>query len=142
MSATCTEPGHRPVIGSEMSNSMGSTVTSGCPASNSDPSETTGQRRFRSRQPIRSLPAWAPVRAPGSATAQSTPPSASPHPRQPRRAEIGLGDLTGAAGEQRDAELVLELFARRRQRGLGDEEFLRRAAAIQLLAEDDEVRQL
>jgi hypothetical protein len=57
-------------------------------------------------------------------------------------AEFGQRDLTGAAGEQHDAELMLELFDRRRQRGLRDEEPFRGAPIVQLFAEYDEVAQL
>ena len=65
-----------------------------------------------------------------------------PHLGQPRRAEIGQPDLAGVAPEQHDAELLLELFDRCRQRGLGDEQFLRRPPIVQLLAEDGEIPQL
>ena len=75
-------------------------------------------------------------------TTASTPAERLLHLRQPRRAELGQRDLTGAAGEQHDAELVLELFDRRRQRGLGDEQPLGGAPVVQLLAEHGEVPQL
>ena len=64
------------------------------------------------------------------------------HLRQPGRAELGQRDLTGVAGEQHDAELVLELLDRRRQRGLGDEQPLGGAPIVELLAEHGEVTQL
>ena len=77
-----------------------------------------------------------------SSTAASTPRERVAHLRQPGRAELGQRDLAGAAGEQHDAELMLELFDRRRQRGLGDEEPLGGAPVVQFLAEHGEVAQL
>jgi hypothetical protein len=64
------------------------------------------------------------------------------HLGQPRRAEVGQRDLAGTAGEQQDAELVLELLDGSGERGLGDEQLLRGAPVVQLLAEDGEVAQL
>ena len=64
------------------------------------------------------------------------------HLRQPGLAKLGQGDLAGAAGEQHDAQLMLELFDRRRQRGLRDEQPLRGAPVVQLLAQHGEVAQL
>ena len=52
---------------------------------------------------------------------------------------LGQRDFPGGAGEQHDAELMLELFDGCRQRGLGDEQPLGGAAAVQFLAEDGEV---
>src|SRR6202040_4264596 len=64
------------------------------------------------------------------------------HLRQPGPAEFGQCHLTGGAGEQHDAQLMLELFDRRRQRGLRDEQPLRGAPVVELLAKHDEVAQL
>jgi hypothetical protein len=52
------------------------------------------------------------------------------HLRQPGRAELGQRHLTGAAREQHDAQLMFELFDRRRQGGLGDEQPFRGAPVV------------
>ncbi|BBY49972.1 hypothetical protein MARA_34400 [Mycolicibacterium arabiense] len=62
--------------------------------------------------------------------------------RQPCRAEIGQGDLAGAAGEEGDAERVLKRLDRGRQRGLGDEQPFGGPPVVQFFAEDGEVPQL
>ena len=77
-----------------------------------------------------------------SSTAESMPASASRTFGNQAAAELGQRDLTGAAGEQHDAELMLECFDRRRQGGLGDEQPLGGAPVVQLLAEHGEVTQL
>ena len=77
-----------------------------------------------------------------SSTAESMPRQRVAHLGQPGRAELGQRDFTGAAGEQHDAELMLELFDRRRQGGLGDEQPLGGATVVQFLAEHGEVTQL
>ena len=64
------------------------------------------------------------------------------HLRQPGLTEFGQRHLTGGAGEQHDTELVLELFDRRRQGGLGDEQSFGGAPIVQLFAEHGEVAQL
>ena len=58
---------------------------------------------------------------------------------QERDAGVGEGDVAAGAGEQRDAELVLEAADRERQRRLRDREPLRGAAEVQLLGERGEV---
>ena len=64
------------------------------------------------------------------------------HLRQPGRTQLGQRYFTGVAGEQHDAELMLELFDGRRQRGLGDEQPLGGATVVEFLAEGGEVTQL
>src|SRR5882757_1950596 len=64
------------------------------------------------------------------------------HRGQPCGAEVGECDFPDAAGEQKDAELMLELLDRGGQRGLRDEQALGGATVVQLLAEHGEVPQL
>ena len=61
---------------------------------------------------------------------------------QPGPAQLSQRDFAGAASEQHDAELLFEMFDRRRQRGLCDEQPLGCAPVVELLAEYDEVAQL
>ena len=64
------------------------------------------------------------------------------HLGQPGGTEVGQRHLAGVAGEQHDADLMLELLDRRRQRGLGDEQPLGGTPVVQFLAEHGEVPQL
>ena len=64
------------------------------------------------------------------------------HLRQPRGAEVGQCDFAGVSREQHDAEVMLELLDRGRQRWLGDEQPLGGPPVVELCAEHDEVPQL